>query len=439
MQAPALTENVRLPRPIVARIIRDTVNRAKDDIKAGKSLTIERLQSVIRREIDDAQRSMITRVINATGIVVHTNLGRSPLTTSLFDSIRDAVSGYCNIEFNLASGQRGSRGEACEEFLAKLADAEAGTVVNNCAAALFISLCALAKGKYVIISRGELVQIGGGFRIPDILRASGARLREIGTTNITTLKDYRDAVDDKVALILRVHKSNFVQAGFTEDVSLKVLVALGREHNIPVLNDLGSGVFVSTQPLLGYNEPTVEQSVRAGADLTCFSGDKLLGGVQGGLIVGRKDLVLRIKKHPLFRTVRVDKIVLAAFERLLASYLDGTHETEVRLWSNLAVPFEELERRATAIVASLGKPDDIAVVPLSGYVGGGALPEIPVPSCGLRLTSRIKAETALRLLREGSVPIIARIEDDALILDLRTVDPADDTGVTQALQQVMRS
>lgn len=293
MQSSSLADVLSVvPRPVAVVVVRGVIAARKESFRADrKPLTEDEVISAVKLGIIAAARQEIGQVINATGIVVHTNLGRAPLSDAIFDAIKKTVTGYGNIEFDLLSGTRGKRGVACERYLALLSGAEAGTVVNNCAAALFLALNTLASRKSVIISRGELVQIGGGFRIPDILRKSGARLCEIGSTNITTLDDYEGAIDRGTGLILKVHKSNFVQAGFTEEVPLKDLVELGRRYDIPVFNDLGSGVFVNTRPLLGYAEPTVQQSVSAGADLTSFSGDKLLGGSQAGLLVGRADLV----------------------------------------------------------------------------------------------------------------------------------------------------
>ena len=309
--------------------MRDVIAAAKERFSEGRAKVttgdLEREVIAVARRL---RRQSTTRVINATGIVVHTNLGRSPLSEELFDAVKRTVTGYGNTEFDLATGKRGGRGGACEKYLAMLAGSEAATVVNNCAAALFLILNSLAWRKDVLLSRGEMVQIGGGFRIPDILRKSGGRLREVGTTNITSLEDYESSIEPgRTGLILKVHRSNFVQAGFTEEVTIKDLAPLGRRYDLPVVNDLGSGVFIDTREILGYSEPTVQQSVRSGADITCFSGDKMLGGVQAGLIVGGAAHISRIKKNPLFRMMRVDKIVFSMLEHLFAIYLGG-HEPD---------------------------------------------------------------------------------------------------------------
>ena len=426
LQENTLTEQISsVPRPLAAQLVREVIAQSKKKLKQGsQTISIEKLLSDIRSSIVAAKRDEISRVINATGIVVHTNLGRAPLSEALFEAVKRTVTGYGNIEFDLGRGSRGGRGAACERYLTLLAGSESSTVVNNCAAALFLILNTLANRKQVIISRGELVQIGGGFRIPDILKKSGAILREIGATNITTIADYESNLNQKTGLILKVHKSNFVQAGFTEEVPLKQLVELAAAHNLSVVNDLGSGAFVSTRESLGYTEPTVQQSVRDGADLTCFSGDKMLGGVQAGLIVGRAELVKKIKRNPLFRTVRVDKFVFSMLERLFAIYLNGSHQTEIKLWAILSVPESELYKRGKALLKELGHPSGLSVDATKAFVGGGALPESNIPSIGIVFSEPFKATTLMRKFRMMDPPVIGRIDNERFILDLKAV--ADD-------------
>lgn len=428
-----------IPRPLVSEIVKQVIADLKKSFKAGQTnVTEDTIIKEVKERVALGKLGEISRVINATGIVVHTNLGRAPLSESIFDAVKKTVVGYGNVEFDLKSGLRGSRGEACEQYLAQLSGAESATVVNNCAAALLVILNTLANRKKVIISRGELVQIGGGFRIPDILSKSGGKLCEIGTTNITSLEDYEDAIDDKVGLILRVHQSNFIQRGFTDQVKLKPLVALGKKHNVPVVNDLGSGVFISTRDLLGYAEPTVQQSVRDGADVTCFSGDKMLGGCQAGLIVGRKDFVAKIKRNALFRTVRVDKIVFSILEKMLAYYLNGEWADEIKVWSLLSVSESELYRRGKALLKKAGNPSGISVEATGAYVGGGALPEATIPSVGIVFSSDYKATELLRKFRELTVSIIGRIDEDRFILDLKAVDEADLKHVQKAIESVVK-
>jgi L-seryl-tRNA(Ser) seleniumtransferase len=439
LQADELSDAMKLvPRPIAADAVKETVAHLKEEFRRlSEPLTLDSLYRAIGRRIETLAARKITPVINATGIVVHTNLGRAPLPTSIFDQIKQTVVGYGNVEFDMLSGSRGHRGEAAESYLAALAGSEAGTVVNNGAAALFVILNTLANRKKVLISRGELVQIGGGFRIPDILRRSGAKLAEVGTTNITSLADYDRAIDSQTALILKVHKSNFVQAGFTEEVPLKPLVALGKKHGLPVVNDLGSGVFVSTGKILGYHEPTVQESVRAGADLTCFSGDKMLGGVQAGLIVGREELVKRVKKNPIFRTVRVDKIVFSILEKLLSMYLDDTYLTDIRLWQVLATDRKELRKRADSVLKKAGKPAGVSIEDTPAYVGGGALPEQAIKSVGLVFSSKHKATHLMKAFRELRPPVIGRIDEDRFILDLKAIDPADLDYLARSIKRII--
>lgn len=439
LQSEDLTGDIlKLPRPVAAEIIKTVVAEQKRKLgEGGKQLTVSSLLETIRIALREEAASKISRVINATGIVVHTNLGRAPLSEAMFREIEKTTVGYGNIEFDLGSGKRGGRGAACERYLATLSEAEAGTVVNNNAAALFLILNTLAARKNVIISRGELVQIGGGFRIPDILKRSGARLCEVGTTNITTLADYENAVDDKTALILKVHKSNFVQAGFTQEVELKALVELGEKRSVPVINDLGSGVFVSTRELLGYHEPTVQESVRSGAALTCFSGDKMLGGVQAGLIVGKQDLVAKIRKNPLFRTVRVDKIVFSVLEKILESYLNGTHHDTVKLWQILSRSIDELRAMATEVVSSSGRASELAVESTDAFVGGGAMPEQSLPSVGLVFPATRSATHLMAKFRSSSPPILGRIDNDRFILDLKAVDRDDLPHLARAIAQAL--
>jgi L-seryl-tRNA(Ser) seleniumtransferase len=428
----------QIPRPIAAEIVRQAVATAKAELQEKqKALSFDSLLGRIRTELTKQARCQVTRVINASGIVIHTNLGRAPLSAELFESVKDTVTGYGNVEFNLATGRRGKRGTACERYLSMLSGAEAATVVNNNAAALLIILNTLANRKETIVSRGELVQIGGGFRIPDILRRAGSRLVEVGSTNITEATDYANAIGDRTGLILKVHRSNFKQSGFVGEVDIAELTKICREHQVPVVNDLGSGVFVDMQPVIGHAEPTVQQSVRAGADLTCFSGDKLLGGVQAGLIVGQAELIKKIKRNPLFRAVRVDKIVFAMLEKLLRIYLDGGHAKEIRFWQLLGVAEAELYQRGRQILDDLGRPSGVSVVASKAYVGGGSLPEEAIPSVALRFSSEFKATALTRRFRELNPAVIGRIEDERFFLDLKAVFSEDIPYLIGAIKQVI--
>lgn len=424
-----------LPRPIAIDIVRTEVAAAKGRLDSGKGLTLAALYKCIERAARRAIRQEISRVVNAAGIVVHTNLGRAPLPESLFDEVKGTITGYGNIEYDLATGRRGKRGLVCERYLATLAGAQAGTVVNNNAAALMMILNTLANRKEVVVSRGELVQIGGGFRIPDILRRSGSRLVEVGTTNITTPEDYASAITDRTGLILKVHQSNFHQEGFTEEATIQQLLQVATDLEVPVVNDLGSGVFVDTRTLTGYSEPTVQQSVRAGADLTCFSGDKLLGGVQAGLIVGRSELVAKIKRNPLFRAVRVDKYVFAMVERVLRLYLDGMHD-RLRLWDVLKASESDLYKRGKRMLSELGNPPGLSVEATQAYVGGGALPQAGIPSVAICFDPAMKAAPLERKFRYYDPPIIGRIENDRFMLDLKAVAEDDLPIIVEAISSL---
>ena len=441
LQSSELQESLTLiPRPIATDIVRDCLERNKKRLqKDAKDIPMESLYREINSAILKFKRTEITPVINAAGIIVHTNLGRAPLAEELFDAVKKVVTGYGNIEFDLAGGKRGKRGVACEHYLAKLSGAEAATVVNNNAAALFIILNTLANRKKVLISRGELVQIGGGFKIPDILKRAGAKLSEVGTTNITTVADYEQGIDDGAGLILKVHKSNFIQAGFTEEASIQDLVKLGKKHDLPVINDLGSGVLIPTDDMLDYKEETVQQSVRAGADITSFSGDKMLGGCQAGLIVGRTELVQKIKKNPLFRSLRVDKIVFSILEKLLGIYLSGEPRREIGLWSVVSVPESELYLRAKKLLIDIGQPSSVSVESTVAYMGGGALPEAGLPSVGLVFSEQYKASRLMAAFREKNPPIIGRIDKERFVLDIKTVLPHQLEILTSSIKQVLNT
>ncbi len=412
-----------LARPLTVEIIRSAAAQIKKRLGSEiNEISYKNFIAEIISEIDIVSLKKVARVINGTGILIHTNLGRAPLSSELFDNIKGHITGYGNLEFDTVTGKRGKRGELAEKYLALVSEAEAGTIVNNNAAALFIILNTLANRRKVLLSRGELVQIGGGFRIPDILKKSGAKLVEVGTTNITTLDDYKIALEENPALILKVHRSNFAVSGFTDEVNLKSLIKLGRENNVSIVNDLGSGVLVDTSKIAGIKEPTVQASVRDGADLTCFSGDKLLGGVQSGLIVGQSDLVTKIKKNPVYRTVRVDKIIFSAIEELLKHYLDDTWKKNIRLW-NLAYTGESvLYERGRKLLKKINAGEKISLEASQGGIGGGALPEIPIPSVALVFNSGLPPQKIAALFRRTNPPVIGRISNDRFMIDLKAID-----------------
>ena len=428
---------VNLPRPYCVICIREELESARERLGQGEStFTRELLIAGIAGRLAKEGRRKITRVINATGILVHTNLGRAPLSQSQFEHLKSTLTGYTNLEFDLESGERGSRGESCEKFLALLAESESATVVNNCAAALFMILNTFATRKSVVISRGELVQIGGGFRIPDILKRSGAKLVEVGTSNMTSLSDYANAIDDNTALLLKVHKSNFALAGFTEEVSIAQLAELGKSRGIPVVHDLGSGAMALTGDILGHAETIVQQSVRDCATLTCFSADKLLGGSQAGIIVGETKYISTIRKNPLFRAVRADKIVFALLEHTATVYLENRWREEIPLWRLASTPISLLTQRANKIVDQSGFGTGATVVASEAQTGGGSLPDTALKSVALRIDCGIKPRRLIKLFRDYQTPIIGRISQDSFLLDLKAVDPTDDTLLAAAIKSI---
>ena len=378
-------------------------------------------------------------VINATGVIIHTNLGRAPLSEAALQAMREVGTGYSNLEYDLEAGRRGSRYLHATELLRRLTGAEAALVVNNNAAATLLILSALAREREVIISRGQLVEIGGGFRIPEVMAQSGARLVEVGTTNKTYIEDYARAITENTALLMRVHTSNYRIVGFTHQATLEELVALGREHGLPVLDDLGSGSLLDTTAFGLAPEPMVQASVQAGADLVCFSGDKLLGGPQAGIIVGRAELVERIKRFPLTRALRVDKVTLAGLQATLLAYLRGTATEEIPVWRMIAARVEELERRAQTWAEAL-QAQGIAAEVIEGHsaVGGGSLPGETLPTRLLALSVPSPNALAARL-RAAVPPVIARIERERLLLDPRTVLPQQDALLLDALRTALRA
>ncbi len=427
-----------VPRPIASDIIRAAVKNQKDVLQKNKKLIkFSDLLKSIRTDLSDAKREKITQVINATGTLIHTNLGRAPLGAQRLEEISNIISGYCNIEYDLISGKRGNRGAACERYLAKLSQSESAAVVNNCAAALMLSLNSFADKKKVIISRGELIQIGGGFRIPDILKKSGAKLVEVGTTNITGLNDYKDAIDDKTAVILRVHRSNFTQSGFTDEVPTDELAKLSRDNNLIMINDVGSGLVMNSSEAKQLNEPTIWQAVKSGADLTLYSGDKLFGSVQAGIICGNKELIKKLKSNPIFRTLRADKLILKLLESSAADYLNS-NQSDSPLWQMIGQSESELYKTGKAIVKDLSCSREISVEATTAYIGGGTTPEKTIPSVGLFFSSSFKPDKLLKQFRNFETPVIGRIENKRFILDLRTVLKSDLAQFVSAIKTILK-
>jgi L-seryl-tRNA(Ser) seleniumtransferase len=396
---------------------------------------VGRMEAAAAAHLADGFRPSLAAVINATGVIIHTNLGRAPLAASAIDRVAEVARGYAALEYDLGRGTRGRRDVHAEALLCRLTGAEAAVVVNNNAAATMIVLAALAVGREVIVSRGELVEIGGGFRVPDVMAQSGAVLREVGTTNKTRAADYAAAISERTALILRVHPSNFTIEGFTERPTLADLVAIGRKFNIPVAEDLGSGNLSGTDPGT-VSDPTVAATIAAGVDVCCFSGDKLLGGPQAGIIVGGTALVDRIRKHPLMRALRVDKMTYAALEATLAEYAAGRAQTTVPVQRMLATTADEIRARADAVAAAIRGHNGWRADVVQGMsaIGGGSAPGVELPTWLIAIEkSGVTPDALEALLRGQPTPIVARIEHDRVLLDLRTVQPHQDSALLGSL------
>jgi L-seryl-tRNA(Ser) seleniumtransferase len=393
------------------------------------------IERAARARLEAARAPSLISVINATGVIVHTNLGRAPLARTAAERVTARATGYTNLEYDVAKGQRGRRDVHAERLLCQLTGAEAAVIVNNNAAATLVSLAALAAGREVVISRGELVEIGGGFRVPDVMAQSGAVLREVGSTNRTRVSDYAAALSDRTALILRVHPSNFTIEGFTERPQLEELVGLGRRFGIPVAEDLGSG-FMGVPPNIRAlrDEPTVAASIAAGADVVMFSGDKLLGGPQAGIIAGSAGAVARVRQHPLMRAVRADKMTYAALEATLEEYAADRASDTIPVVGMIAMPIEQISRRAEALAERFTSAGLVAEV-VDGFstIGGGSAPGSRLPTRLLALT--MPAERLEVSLRAQQPPVIARIENGRVVLDLRTVPPGEDDRLLLLVSQ----
>ncbi|HEY8630174.1 MAG TPA: L-seryl-tRNA(Sec) selenium transferase [Gaiellaceae bacterium] len=402
--------------PLAVEAARKVVARAREQIQAGDDPGDLRAQ--LQTELSAAREPHLRRVINATGVIVHTNLGRAPIAEAALERVREISRGYSNLEYDVGAGRRGSRQDHLGGILRRLTGAESALVVNNNAAAVMLALAALAEGREVLVSRGELIEIGDGFRIPDVLERSGARLREVGTTNRTRASDYETAIGPETAVLLRVHQSNFRVVGFTEQPSLRELADVARRHDLPLVDDLGSGALVDVG-----DEPTARASLAAGADLVCFSGDKLLGGPQAGIVVGRADLVEKLRRHPLQRALRADKLTLAALEGTLGLAVDAPDEIPVLRM--LREPAEAVRARAKRLAELVGGEVEETVA----RAGGGSLPLTELPS----FACAVEEELAVRL-RAGDPPVIAVVRDGRTLLDCRTLTDAEADEVALAVK-----
>jgi L-seryl-tRNA(Ser) seleniumtransferase len=424
---------------------RRVIARATEAIMAGEqSPSFEELVAAATAELELQSRRRLRPLINATGVLLHTNLGRAPLSAGALDAVREAGSGYSNLEFDLATGKRGSRYEHSAEMLATLTGAESALVVNNNAAAVLLALSGLARGKEAVISRGELIEIGGEFRIPDILAESGAVMREVGTTNRTHLKDYINAIGPETGAILKVHPSNYEVTGFTKSVSGRELAELARTRGVPLIHDVGSGLLSrhlpGGVPSWLSKEPSVTAAVDDGADIVTFSGDKLLGGPQAGILVGKAQAIDRLRRSPLLRAFRTDKTTLAALDSTLMAYLSG-QVTEIPFWRMALAGAEDIQVRAKALAARLPESGSrVEVVAGSSTTGGGSAPTSRISTFLVRLEPAGGGAQALASALLAHEPhIVARIEDGALIVDLRTVDPQDDGIVLAALTNALEA
>lgn len=465
-----------LARPLLVDIVRESIEEARRGILSETSAPAasdgdrngliapasspaidweKRLAAAFAR----AKRRFLTPVINATGVVLHTNLGRAPLSEAAIDAVSTVSRGYSNLEYDLQRGVRGSRHVHGEALLTMLTGAEAAMIVNNNAAAVLLVLSALASGKEVLLSRGELIEIGGAFRIPEVMAQSGCRLVEIGTTNRTHLRDYESHINEETAAILKVHTSNYKIEGFTKSVGTRELAALASRTGVLLIEDLGSGVLLPTERYGLAHEPTLQEAIEGGAHIVTCSGDKLFGGPQAGIIVGRKELVDRCRNHPLARAVRVDKMSLAALQATLMHYARGEVD-HVPIWRMMGASLESLQARAQAMCAGISArlaahtaptgsapsaPSapaerwEIEAALVESAVGGGSLPGETLPSWAIRIRGGRAPQRLADTLRHGLPPIVGRIEQDALLLDLRTVDPADDERVAAAVADALRT
>ncbi len=438
-----------IPRSLLMRTIRSVIEDRRRAIiqhtheHPEGSFSERAITESVKHSVKRASVVNLRRTVNATGIVIHTNLGRSLLAESAIENLTKISGRYSNLEFDLAQGKRGSRYTAVEDIICEISGAESAMVVNNNAGAVLLALETVARDQKVIVSRGELVEIGGSFRIPDVMAKSGGILCEVGTTNRTHLKDYENAIDDRTALLLKVHKSNYSVVGFSAEVSLKELVDLGRKYNLPVMEDLGSGTLIDFSRYGLMKEPTVQESVAAGAEIITFSGDKLLGGPQAGLIVGKKNYIGRIKRNPINRALRIDKMTLAALEITMRLYRDPEKAVQkIPTLRMLLQPAVGLEEKANRLKNLLERPEDsrlvIRLLDRSSRPGGGSMPMLELPSkcLGVKVEG-MSANTIENALRRHSPPVISRIEDDMIIMDMRTIQDDELEIIQQAFETLL--
>ena len=430
-------------RQVVLEFVRSSLIDARRAIAAGRATPdTHAIIAAVAAQAEASRRPWPKRVINATGVALHTNLGRAPLSDDALMAIQRAAKGYSELEIDLASGRRGSRQARISELVSRATGAEAALVVNNNASAVMLGLAAIAAGKEVIVSRGEAVEIGGGFRIPDVLRQSGATLVEVGTTNRTYARDYAAAITADTGALLAVHASNFRVMGFTHMPHIAELVEIGNRLGVPVLHDLGSGCLLDTTAFGLAREPMPQESVSAGVGLSFFSGDKLLGGPQAGIIVGKRELVDSAARHPLARAMRIDKLSMAALAATLIHYIRGEALTAIPIWRMIAAPADAVKTRADAWARKLGCPPPVSVAPTQSTIGGGSLPGETLPSWAIAIDCsalNYGAEEFAKRLRQAESPVIGRIESERILLDPRTVLPTEDAVLLQTLTDALQS
>ena len=439
--AGALLES-ELGRETALRIVREATDeiRERGNGRLDRDALLRFIETELLRKHAALSNGRLQRVINATGVLIHTNLGRSPLSENAAQAITVA-SGYCNVEFDLESGERGRRGASAERLLAQICGAEDGLIVNNCAAAALLVLTAIAQGGEVIVSRGELVEIGGDFRIPDVLEQSGCRLREVGTTNRTKLSDYERAVNAETKVILRVHPSNYRISGFTETPAIGDLADLAQRNGLVLFEDAGSGALIDLSPYGLGEEPVIQRSIDAGADIVAFSGDKLVGGPQAGLIVGRGALIEKVRKHPLYRAVRTDKIVYSGIAATLTSFARGSALEEIPTMGMLSLTYEQLDQRAKALIERIQmlklKRVSAETMPGQSAIGGGAGTGVKLETTLIAVRhSALSSDDLADALRRAKPPVVARINGGLVVLDLRTVNESDDEFILTTLKNL---
>ena len=436
----------RLSRSFVVEVARQFLDDCRSKVADGSNgvaeLTMDEFAARLIDRLEASQRPPLGSVINATGIIIHTGLGRSPLADEVVEVMADVARGYAPVELDMSSGQRGKRSNVVKQLLCEVTGAESGTAVNNNAAAMLLVLSALAKGREVIVSRGELIEIGGSFRLPDVMQSGGAILREVGTTNKTRLSDYANAINDNTALIMKVHSSNYRIEGFTEAAAISDLAELAHHHDISLIDDVGSGALVDFEQYGLADEPDVRSSIAAGSDLVLFSGDKLLGGPQAGIIVGKRELVDRVEKDPMMRALRLDKVMLTGLAATLQLHRDAELATErVPVLKMLTTPLPALKARADDLVDKLrdvGGVSDCACIETTAYMGGGTVPTQGVPSLAVSLkTSSASVDDVSARLRGGGPGVVARVHEDALVFDMRTVAIEQDEQLAEAIRSAV--